>query len=457
MEICMRYGYLSVLLILLALTTQPTIAQPSAPSYLPEPLSLRAQAELRDHWLELRLERLVPSLMQEHKIDLWLIIASEYNEDPVIRTMLPATWMAARRTTILVFAYNQKTQRIDRLAISRYDVGRFFKSAWNPDVEPDQFKRLAELIQEYAPERIGINTSTDFSHANGLTHTEYLQLVQALDPAYRSRLVSAEPLAVNWLETRIKEEMEAYPYINRIAHHIIEEGLSEKVILPGVTKTSDLQWWYRERIHSLGLTAWFHPSVDVQRDDRTDGALGSFAKPADESIILPGDLIHIDFGITYLGLNTDTQRNAYVLKPGEREAPQGLQEALRQGNRLQDILTDHFRIGRTGNEILRMSLEQAKKEGLKPSIYTHPIGYHGHAAGPTIGMWDKQNGVPGDGDYKLRAQTAYAIELNVTVNIPEWNNKPIRMMLEENALFDGKKVYYTDSRKTALILIPRQP
>jgi methionine aminopeptidase len=270
-------------------------------------------------------------------------------------------------------------------------------------------------------------------------------------------LVSAEGLAVNWLETRIQEELDAYPYINRIAHRIIDEGLSEKVILPGVTKTSDLQWWYRERIHALGLAAWFHPSVDVQREDRTNQTLRSFAGPADESIILPGDLIHIDFGITYLGLNTDTQRNAYVLKAGETEAPEGLREALRQGNRLQDILTQNFKLGRSGNEVLRMSLEQAKKEGLQPSIYTHPIGYHGHAAGPTIGMWDKQNGVPGDGDYKLRANTAYAIELNVTVKIPEWNNKAIRMMLEENAMFDGDKVHYTDGRKTELILIPRRP
>jgi hypothetical protein len=428
-----------------------------AQAYMPEPLSLKAQAELRDHWLELRLDRLVPSLMQEHKIDVWLIIASEYNEDPVIRTLLPATWMAARRTTILVFARNKQTQTVDRLAIARYDVGRFFKSAWNPDIEPDQFKRLAELIQSYAPERIGINTSYDFSHANGLTHTEFQQLSQALNPTYRTRLVSAEGLAVNWLETRIQEELDAYPYINRIAHRIIDEGLSEKVILPWVTKTSDLQWWYRERIHALGLTAWFHPSVDVQREDRTNQTLRSFAGPTDESIILPGDLIHIDFGITYLGLNTDTQRNAYVLKAGETEAPEGLREALRQGNRLQDILTQNFKLGRSGNEVLRMSLEQAKKEGLQPSIYTHPIGYHGHAAGPTIGMWDKQNGVPGDGDYKLRANTAYAIELNVTVKIPEWNNKAIRMKLEENALFDGEKVVYTDGRKTELILIPRRP
>ena len=428
----------------------------NAQSVMPEVLSLKQQAEVRDAWLEERLVTIVPDLMKRENIDMWLVIASEYNEDPVIRTMLPATWMAARRTTILVFATNKTDGTIERLAVARYDIGRFFKSAWNPDTDPDQFKRLANIIAEYDPSRIGINTSTDYSHANGLTHTEYLQVFDSLPVKYQSRLVSAEALAVGWLETRTESEMAAYQIVNRIAHHIVEEGLSEKVILPGVTTTADLQWWYRERIQELGLTAWFHPSVDVQRATREDIVGQSFASRPPEDVIQPGDLVHMDFGITYLGLNTDTQRNAYILKPGETEPPAGLQAAFKKGNRLQDILTGNFKVGRTGNEILRMSLDQAKAEGLRPSIYTHPIGYHGHAAGSTIGMWDKQGGVPGDGDYPMHPNTAYAIELNVTVAIPEWGNKDVRIMLEENAWFDGNVVRYIDGRKLELLLVPRK-
>ncbi len=422
---------------------------------LPEVLPLRAQAELRDKWLYDRLNQLVPSLMKRENIDMWLIIASEYNEDPVIRTMLPATWMAARRTTILVFATNVDTGEVERLAVARYDIGRFFKSVWNPDEEPDQFKRLAAIIESYDPKRIGINTSNHFSHANGLAYTEYVALTNALVGAYHSRLVAADLLAVGWLETRTQEEIAAYQIVNRIAHHIIEEGLSEKVIVPGHTTTKDLEWWYRERIQSYGLTAWFHPSVDVQRASREDQVGQSFASRPGEDVIMPGDLVHMDLGITYLGLNTDTQRNAYVLRPGETEAPKGLQDALKRGNRLQDILTSNFVTGRTGNEILKMSLDQAKSEGLRPSIYTHPIGYHGHAAGPTIGMWDAQGGVPGSGEYPLFPNTAYAIELNVTESIPEWGNMDVRIMLEENAWFDGVKVRYIDGRRTDLILVPR--
>jgi len=424
-------------------------------TFSPEVLPLREQAELRDGWLFNRLEMIVPSLMQRENIDMWLIIASEYNEDPVIRTMLPATWMAARRTTILVFATNQDSARIERLAVARYDIGRFFKSAWNPDLEPDQFKRLAAIVGSYNPKRIGINISDDYSHANGLTHKEYLSLVDALGAEYSDKLVSAERLAVGWLETRTQEEIAAYQIVNRIAHSIIEEGLSEKVIVPGHTTTKDLEWWYRQRIQSYGLTAWFHPSVDVQRATREDQVGQSFASRPGEDVIMPGDLVHMDLGITYLGLNTDTQRNAYILKPGETEPPKGLQDAFKRGNRLQDILTGNFVTGRTGNQILKMSLDQAKAEGLRPSIYTHPIGYHGHAAGPTIGMWDKQGGVPGSGDYPLFPGTAYAIELNVTESVPEWGNMDVRIMLEENAWFDGVQVRYIDGRRTELILVPR--
>lgn len=242
-----------------------------------------------------------------------------------------------------------------------------------------------------------------------------------LDDKYAKRIVSGERLAIGWLETRIPEELVVYPTICRIAHRIIAEGLSNKVIQPGVTTTADVEWWYRERIRQLRLVTWFHPSVTVQRAGEP-GRSGSFSSRPESTIIMPGDLIHVDFGITYLGLNTDTQEHAYVLKPGETEAPKGLQEALAAGNRLQDILNANFVEGRTGNEILSASLRQARDQGIMPSIYTHPIGYHGHGAGPTIGLWDQQGGVPGRGDYQLYYDTAHSNELNVTVAIPEWDN-----------------------------------
>ncbi len=229
----------------------------------------------------------------------------------------------------------------------------------------------------------------------------------------------------------------------------------DKVIQAGVTSTEDVVWWYRERIKELKLDTWFHPSVSVQRSDAENfDHMRTFDKHPEKNIIQKGDLLHVDFGITYLRLNTDTQQHAYMLLAGETDAPDYLKVALKNANRLQDIFTNNFKVGKTGNEVLAESREQAIKEGIKPTIYTHPIGYYGHAAGTTLGMWDSQNGVPFTGDYPLHANTAYSIELNAATFIKEWN-KEVRIMLEEDAFFDGEAIRYINGRQKSFLLIPR--
>lgn len=417
-------------------------------------LSQKEQATVIDNWLNDKLDNVLPDLMRREGIDLWVIVSREYNEDPVIKTLLPATWLAARRRTMLLLYDQGPEQGIEKLAVARYDVGKAFKKAWDPEKEPDQWKQLAKLIEERSPQAIGINKSPDYGHADGLNATEYDLLMKYLPSHFEDKVVSAQNLAVGWLETRTDAEMASYRHIVGLAHEIIAEGLSENVITPGVTTTDDVVWWYRERIKELKLDTWFHPTVDIQRAESGE-SLKSFASRPESEVIMPGDLLHMDFGITYLRLNTDTQQLAYVLKPGEIEVPAYLTEALKVGNRLQNILTNEFKTGRTGNEILRNSLAQAAKEGIKGTIYTHPIGYHGHAAGPTIGMWDNQGDTPGSGDHPLYANTAYSIELNAVVPVKEWG-KDIRVMLEEEAFFDGEKVEYINGRQTQILSIPRQ-
>ena len=446
----MRRHTFALAVLIAGLAAAPVaLAQTEMPIVLP----MRERAALVDRWLETRLDTVVPALMRRENIPMWIVSAREYNEDPVIETMLPATWLSARRRTILVFYDRGPDEGVERLAVARYDVGPFPR-AWNPDEQPDQWGRLAEIIAERDPAAIALNRSNTFALADGLTDSEYDGFLAALPERFRSRLVSGERLAIGWLETRTADEMAVYPMICKIAHVIIAEGLSAQVIQPGVTTTDDVEWWYRERIRDLKLTAWFHPSVSVQRASEGERS-GDFSARAAANTIRPGDLLHVDFGITYLGLNTDTQQHAYVLRPGETDAPEGLRQALATGNRLQDILTDAFKTGRTGNEILRAALDQARAEGIKATIYTHPIGYHGHGAGPTIGLWDRQEGVPGRGDYPLFPATAHSIELNAAVPIPEWNAKEIRIMLEEDAFFDGTSTWYIDGRQTTLWLIPR--
>lgn len=418
--------------------------------------SQQKRAAIQDELLAHRLESLLPSLMRKEGIDMWLLIAREYNEDPVTKTMLPATWLNARRRTIMLF-FDRGAAGVERLAVARYDIGNLFKGEWNPEKEPNQWKRLVQLIEERSPKKIGINTSAEFAHADGLTKMEADSLMAYLSPALKAKITSAEKLAVNWLQIRTEKELAIYEHICQVGHAIIAEAFSEKVIHPGITTTEDVVWWLRERVSNLKLSTWFHPTVDIQRANPGAGdSQRPFSQRPSEEVIQAGDLLHVDFGITYLGLNTDVQELAYVLKPGESDAPSYLKKALQKGNQLQDILTGAFKENKTGNEVLKESLQKAKKEGIQGAIYTHPIGYHGHAAGPAIGMWDKQDGVPGSGEYPLLYNTAYAIELNARVTLPEWNNKEIRVMLEEQAVFTSQGVRYIDGRQKELLLIPRK-
>lgn len=417
-----------------------------AAQILPE----RERATLKDEILADRFNNLLPMLMDRADMDMWLVISREYNEDPVMRTMLPAKWLNARRRTILVFYRNKTENSIEKLAVARYDVGENIVSAWDKEKQPDQWARLVEIIEERNPKKIGINISENFGIADGLVHTDYAELKEALPQQWEDKLVSAERLAVGWIETRTEKEMELYNTLVATTHAIIDEAFSSKVITPGTTTTDDVVWWMRQKVTNLGLETWFHPTIDIQRNnEELKSHIYSFTKGEKDKIIIPGDLLHCDFGITYIGLNTDCQQHAYVLKEGESGVPPFLAKAFEDGNRVQDIFTGNFKTGKTGNEILLKSLKEGKEEGLLPAIYTHPLGVYGHSAGPTIGMWDSQGGVAGTGDYPLYENTVYAIELNTTVTLDEWK-KDIRIMLEEAGFYGTKGFRYVNGRQEAI-------
>ncbi|GER60242.1 Xaa-Pro aminopeptidase [Patiriisocius marinus] len=405
---------------------------------------------MRDAILKDRFENVLPKIMDDTNIDMWLVIAREYNEDPVMRTMLPGTWLNARRRTILVFYRDKQANTIERLAVARYDVGENITSSWDKEKQPDQWARLLELIEERNPKKIGINVSKHFGIVDGLVKTDYDELMEVLPPKYEERIVSAEKLAIGWIETRTQIEMKLYNQLVDITSSIIDEAFSKNVITPGITTTEDVVWWMRQKVTDLGLETWFHPTIDVQRNnEELKSHIYSFTKGEKEKVIIPGDLLHCDFGITYITLNTDCQRHAYVLKDGETEVPSFLKEAFAKGNRVQDIFTGNFKTGRTGNEVLAMSLAQGKTEGMRPAIYTHPLGTYGHSSGTTLGMWDSQGGVPVSGDYPLHENTVYAIELNTTVTIPEWK-KDIRIMLEEAGFWSPNGFRYVNGRQESI-------
>lgn len=416
-------------------------------------LTMRERAEVINAILEDRLTHLLPKLMEREAIDMWLLISREYNEDPILKTLLPATWLSARRRTILVLYNPGEGKAVERFAVARYSIANVFDKAWDKETQPDQWQALVDLIELKKPQKIAVNQSSHFALADGMTATEMTELKQALSKLLADKLVSSEPLALAWLETRSKMEMDYYPLLTDIGHSLIARAFSKEVIKPGVTTTTDVEWWLAEQTRSLRLLNWFHPSVSLQRADRKMfEPLTTFSQPLSGEVILPGDLLHVDFGIQYLRLHSDQQQHAYVLREGETDAPQYLKQALANANRLQDIFTQNFVAGQSGNNILKLSRQQAIAQGIKPTIYTHPIGSYGHAAGTTIGLWDAQQGVAVQGDYPLHKDTAYSIELNAATMIPQWG-KEIRVMLEEQGFFDGEKLEYLSGRQTAFHLI----
>ena len=429
-------------------TTQPAFCQTEGPDpVVPAILSLKDRAAVQDKWLAERLDTVLPALMRREGIDMWVLVAREYLEDPVVATMLDGKSFSARRRTILVFFDPGNDKPIERLTVSRYGLGGLFTPAWTPEKQPDQWAALGELIAARNPKKIALNVSPMSAFADGLTASQRDGVLGTLTPELRGRVVPADRLAIGWLETRTPAEMAMYPQIVRAAHGIIAQGFSSAVITPGKTTTDDVVWWYREKIAGLKLATWFQPSVTVSRQGVKDPIDG-------DTVILPGDLLWVDFGIKYLGLNTDTQHMGYVLKPGETDAPAGLRAGLAAANGVQDALTSSFREGASGNAVLAAARARAIAAGLVPIIYSHPLGYHGHAAGTPIGMWDNQAARP-EGEAPMDAPTAWSIELAARHKVPEWGGQDVGFRLEEDAYFDGKTVQYIDGRQTRFHLIPR--
>lgn len=427
------------ILLALALAGLPTVAPAQV---LPPIKTHREQAAIVRGFLEQRFERLLPEMMRRHGIDMWIVVTREYDDDPVFRSLAPLTTYASRRRTILVFHDRGPGQGVERLSIGRFDYDRLYTVV--PTHNDGQWAGVRTLLDERTPRVIGIDTSRTFAHADGISHTEHEALVAAIGPAHAARLRSAERLAVDWLGRRLPEETAAYRGAQLITHAIIREAFSSAVITPGVTTTDDVAWWMRQRVADLGLGQWFQPTVDIQRKGGVQGG---------SRVIQRGDLLHCDFGLVYLGYATDTQHNAYVLREGETVAPAGLEAGQRAGTRLQDIVLEEARVGVTGNAALAASLARGRQEQLSPVIYCHPIGIHGHGAGPHIGMTDYQDGLPGAGDYVFEADAWHSIELNASRPVPEWDGQMVRFALEEDAVLTPTGWRWTLARQDALLLV----
>ena len=411
--------------------------------------TLREQAVLQQRFLEQRMTTVLPALMRKHGIDLWVVPMREYNEDPVFSSIVSPTTFAARRRTIYVFFDGCRDKPagapgcFQRLALGGtsqggvYEAMRSTKAAAGPaggqaqrQAElwgDEQWQLLKRVVEERDPRVIGIDVSRVFAFTDGLSAGELDGMREALGPKWAARFKPAEALPLELIATRLPEEEQLFRKMTEVVWGIIDTAFSNVVITPGVTRTQDVVWWMRQKVNDLGLGTWFQPSVEVQRNGITDEQLG------DNPVIQKGDVLHCDFGITALRLNTDTQHMGYVLLDGETDAPAGLKQALANSNRLQDIVMGELRAGRTGNEILSASLSRMRSAGIDGTVYSHPIGMHGHGAGPLIGLWDYQDGVPGRGEAKVIPSMWFSIELQATTPVPEWNGQRVRSAQEEDA------------------------
>ncbi len=446
----LRLIRLFVVLATLVLGAAPAVAQPTAARPFG---TLREQAAMQHGWLKKRLETFLPALMRRHAIDMWVVPMREYNEDPVFTAITAPETFAARRRTIYVFfdtcaaaSTPPSASCVERIALGGTSQGGVFEARrstrpatggrgqqaelWGDE----QWQILKAVIEERNPRAIGINRSRVFAFSDGLSSGELEGMSEALGAAWTGKFRNAEGLPLELIASRLPEEEAFFRRMQELVWSLTRRMFSSEVIAPGRTRTSDLVWWWRQQVNDLGLATWFQPSVDVQRKGMTDAQVGS------DPVIERGDVLHCDVGITVARLNTDTQHMAYVLREGETEAPAGLANALANSNALQDITMEEVRPGRTGNEILAASLSRLKAKGIDGTLYSHPIGLHGHGAGPLIGLWDYQDGVPGRGDAKVIPSMWFSIELQTTTPVPEWGDQRVRMPQEEDAIVgaDGK-------------------
>ncbi|MBA2306223.1 MAG: aminopeptidase P family protein [Acidobacteria bacterium] len=455
------------LVALLTVLSQSAWGQPVAKPFG----SLREQAALQQDWLKKRLDTFLPNLMRKHGVDMWVIPMREYVEDPVFKAVTSPETFAARRRTIYVFFDKCAASGaavtpacVERIALGGTSQGGIFEARRSTkpaagDVGrgqqaelwgDEQWQSLKGVVDERNPRVIGINRSTVFAFSDGLSSGELQGMSTALGEKWTSRFRNAEALPLELIASRLPEEEAFFEKMNALVWSLTEEMFSSKTIRAGETRTSDLVWWWRQRVNDLGLDTWFQPSISVQRQGNTEAEIGT------DPVIQPGDVLHCDVGITVARLNTDTQHNAYVLRAGESDAPEGLRRALTNSNTLQDIVVSEIRPGRTGNEILAASRARMKAQTIDGTVYSHPVGLHGHGAGPLIGLWDYQDGVPGRGDARVIPSMWYSIELQSTTPVPEWGGQRVRMAQEEDVIIDAAgKVRWALRRQEKLFLVGR--
>ena len=418
---------------------------------LPRLLSLREQQAERERWLQKRLDRLLLPMMRRHKVSMWVVVTEEFHPDPVAEYVAPPIPYVGRRD-FLIFS-DRGGDRLERLALVRYPeehLRRFFEIHNPPGRETAA--TLRRLVEERDPSTIALNTGGSRGVTGGLTADAHRFLSETLGEKYSRRFVPAAPLIVEYMDTRLPEELEHYRTAVAVTDILTRRAFSDEVITPGRTTVGDVRFWLLQRVNDLGLSVWFQPDLRVQRRRVETGTTQQFLSVAEEGMIIErGDLIHVDFGLNYMGLSTDWQKHAYVLRPGERDAPDGLKRALANTTRLQDAVFRHARPGRAGSEVYAAAMADMKQAGIEAMIYSHSVGNQGHALGASIDF--RGPALAGDDAPLLREGSYTSIELNTTTPVAEWGGQKVTVMLEDDAYLTARGFEWFRPRQTEFYLI----
>lgn len=415
---------------------------------MPKLLSQREQMDVRESWLQKRLGSLLLPMMKRHGIDIWIVVNEEFHSDPVTEHIVPPIPIVGRRD---LFIFIDRGERLERIAVVRYLEERLKNhyTVLNPP-RTEMAAALKKLVDERNPKTIALNMGGSRGQQSGLTYDGYKFLAETLGPENEKKFVSSAKLLTDYFDTRLPEELAHYEKAVLATDVITRRAFSNEVIKPGKTTVGDVRWWMMQQVNNLGLGIWFQPDLRVQRQAKTTSTSQQFLSVADEKMVLePGDLIHVDFGLIYMGLSTDWQKHGYLLKPGEKDAPAGLKAALKNTNRLQDILFGFAHAGMTGSEVYDATIAECKKQGIEAMIYSHPIGAHGHGLGASI---DFRRGIGGDED-RLRLDAFTSIELNSSTAVPEWNDQKVTIMAEDDAVMTPTGYKFIRPRQTEFYLI----
>ena len=443
--------YMIILCLAACLLAQLTGAQPrptSAP--LPKLLTVREQQAERERWLRTRLDTLLLPMMRRHNIEMWIVTNEEFHPDPVVEYITPPMPYQGRRD-YFIFT-DRGTDKLERIALVRYSEEhlKYFFEVVNPAAR-DIAGTLHRIVEERKPKTIALNMGGTRGATNGLTYDAHKFLTETLGPAHAARFTSAAPLIVEYMDTRLPAELEHYRTAVHLTELLTKRAFSNEVITPGRTTVGDVRWWLLQQVNNLGLSVWFQPDLRVQRRQQETGQAQQFLTVTEESMVIErGDVLHVDFGLNYMGLSTDWQKMAYVLRPGERDVPAGLKRALQNTNRLQDALFTFIKQGATGSDVYDQTMAEMKRQGIEAMIYSHSVGNQGHALGASV---DFRRAIASALEPPFRLGSYTSIELNTTTPVAEWGGQRVTVMAEDDAYLSPTGMQWFRPRQTEWYLI----